>query len=105
MTEQTKTKEQTKEHTQEKTHRPTRLDISRLPRDNQRALGSLRQNLCASFNYCRQYANKLDVLDETLTAVLKQVRAEKKYQAEVQATAQAKLTQLTKQLSANTDAE
>lgn len=61
--------------------RPSRLDLAALPRDPQRCLGSLRQQLCATFNYTRQYPSKLEVLNETLTAVLKQVRAEIAYQA------------------------
>ena len=60
--------------------RPSRLDLAALPRDPQRCLGSLRQQLCATFNYTRQYPAKLEVLNETLTAVLKQVRAEIAYQ-------------------------
>lgn len=60
--------------------RPSRLDLAALPRDPQRCLGSLRQQLCATYNYARQYPSKLDVLNETLTTVLKQVRAELAYQ-------------------------
>lgn len=63
-----------------KLERPSRLDLAALPRDTQRCLGSLRQNLCATFNYTRQYPTKLEVLNETLTTVLKQVRAELAYQ-------------------------
>ena len=62
--------------------RPSRLDLAALPRDPQRCLGSLRQQLCATFNYTRQYPAKLETLNETLTAVLKQVRAEIAYQAQ-----------------------
>lgn len=60
--------------------RPSRLDLAALPRDPQRCLGSLRQQLCATYNYARQYPSKLEVLNETLTTVLKQVRAELAYQ-------------------------
>lgn len=60
--------------------RPSRLDLAALPRDPQRCLGSLRQQLCATYNYTRQYPSKLEVLNETLTTVLKQVRAELAYQ-------------------------
>lgn len=66
-----------------KLERPSRLDLAALPRDPQRCLGSLRQQLTATFNYTRQYPTKLEVLNETLTAVLKQVRAEMKYQEQV----------------------
>lgn len=71
------------EQVKEELQRPTRLDLAVLPRDPQRVLGSLRQNVCASFNYCRQYPAKLAVLNETLTAALKHIRAEMKYQEEV----------------------
>ncbi len=49
---------------------PARLDIIDLPRDKDRVLGSLRQGLCASFNYCRRYKGKLEVLKATLELVL-----------------------------------
>lgn len=68
------------EQVKEELQRPTRLDLAVLPRDPQRVLGSLRQNMCASFNYCRQYPAKLAVLNETLTAALIHIRAEMKYQ-------------------------
>ena len=68
--------------------RPSRLDLANLPRDPQRCLGSLRQQLCATFNYTRQYPSKLEVLNETLTTVLKQVRAELAYQAKQNVTEQ-----------------
>lgn len=74
MTDKTKQKEQTG------AYRPTRLDLTHLPRDTTRALGSLRQQLCGSFNYCRAYPAKMDVLDATLTRVLKEVR---KFKVEV----------------------
>lgn len=50
--------------------RPTRLDIVDMPRDKARVLGGLRQAICASFNYCRKYPAKLEVLRETLEYVL-----------------------------------
>lgn len=68
-------------------YRPTRLDLTQLPRDPKRALGSLRQQLCASFNYCRAYPAKMDVLDATLTHVLKEVR---KFKVELAAQEKAK---------------
>lgn len=46
--------------------RPARLDIVDMPRDTTRALGGLRQALCASFNYCRKYPAKMAVLKEVL---------------------------------------
>lgn len=49
--------------------RPARLDIVDMPRDTQRSLGTLRQALCASFNYCRKYPAKM----ETLKTVVKYV--------------------------------
>lgn len=49
--------------------RPARLDIVDMPRDAQRSLGTLRQALCASFNYCRKYPAKM----ATLKAVMKYV--------------------------------
>tara|TARA_R110000822_G_scaffold310397_1_gene443037 strand:- start:2253 stop:2714 length:462 start_codon:yes stop_codon:yes gene_type:complete len=42
--------------------RPARLDIVDMPRDTTRALGGLRQAICASFNYCRRYPAKMAVL-------------------------------------------
>lgn len=45
---------------------PARLDIVDMPRDPERSLGNLRQNLCASFNYCRQYPRKMAVLKATV---------------------------------------
>lgn len=60
--------------------RPSRLDLAALPRDTQRCLGSLRQQLAATFNYTRQYPTKLEVLNEVLTATLKHVRTELAYQ-------------------------
>lgn len=51
------------------TKRPARLDIVDMPRDTQRSLGTLRQALCASFNYCRKYPAKM----ATLKAVTKYV--------------------------------
>lgn len=73
------------EQVKEELQRPARLDLAVLPRDPQRVLGSLRQNMCASFNYCRQYPAKLAVLNDTLTAALKHVRAEMKYQEQEEA--------------------
>lgn len=50
--------------------RPARLDITDMPRDPQRSLGALRQAICASFNYCRNYPAKLAVLIEVLEYAL-----------------------------------
>lgn len=49
---------------------PARLDIQDMPRDTDRCLGGLRQALCASFNYCRAYPAKLQVLITVLEYVL-----------------------------------
>lgn len=49
--------------------RPSRLDLTDMPRDKQRALGGLRGALCASFNYCKRYPTKLKILKETLAYV------------------------------------
>ncbi|QPI17712.1 hypothetical protein vBAmePR8F_gp52 [Alteromonas phage vB_AmeP_R8W] len=45
---------------------PQRLDIKDMPRDSTRALGGLRQALAASFNYCRKYPAKMEVLKEVI---------------------------------------
>jgi hypothetical protein len=83
MTEETKVK------------KPARLDIVDLPRDKDRVLGSIRQGLCASFNYCRRYRGKLEVLGSTLAFILDKIEVELEYQSTVdaekaQAQAQAK---------------
>lgn len=39
-----------------------RLDMSMLPRDPDRSLGTLRKTLASSFNYCKQYPKKLELL-------------------------------------------
>ena len=49
--------------------RPSRLDLTDMPRDKARVLGGLRGALCASFNYCRKYPAKMTVLKETLKYV------------------------------------
>lgn len=46
---------------------PLRLDMKDMPEDKKQALGTLRRALCATFNYCRQYPDKM----ETFQAVLK----------------------------------
>jgi hypothetical protein len=43
-----------------------RLDMTMLPRDKDRAMGSTRAALCSSFNYCRQYPKKLELMIEVL---------------------------------------
>lgn len=55
--------------------RPARLDIVDMPRDPARALGGLRQALCASFNYTRKYPEKLKLLRNTLVYVVKRIDA------------------------------
>ena len=54
--------------------RPARLDIQDMPRDTNRCLGSLRQALCASFNYCRQYPEKLKVFIDVMEYVLQRAK-------------------------------
>lgn len=54
--------------------RPARLDIQDMPRDTNRCLGSLRQAICASFNYCRQYPDKLRVFIEVMEYVLQRAK-------------------------------
>lgn len=53
--------------------RPARLDIVDMPRDKERALGGLRQALCASFNYCRKYPHKLKTLRTVLAYVVERI--------------------------------
>lgn len=55
--------------------RPSRLDIVDMPRDSQRALGSLRQVLCATFNYCRKYPLKMQTLKTVLEYTLERINA------------------------------
>ena len=38
-----------------------RLDLTMLPRDANRSLGTLRAVICKSFNYCKQYPAKLEL--------------------------------------------
>lgn len=54
--------------------RPARLDIIDMPRDTNRCLGSLRQAICASFNYCRNYPDKLKVFIEVMEYVLQRAK-------------------------------
>ena len=61
-----------------KSNVPARLEIKDLPRDNSRALGGLRGTLCASFNYCRRYPVKLELLKQTLKVVYNQISAYQK---------------------------
>lgn len=65
----------------EKPLRPSRLDLTDMPRDKQRALGGLRSALCASFNYCKRYPAKLKILKETLAYVHKRIVQFEKDQA------------------------
>lgn len=60
--------------------RPARLDIVDMPRDNQRSLGTLRQALCASFNYCRKYPDKMEVLKSVVKYVYTRITAWEKEQ-------------------------
>ncbi len=48
------------------TNRSARLELVDMPRDKTRALGSLPQAICGSFNYCRQYPRKMVVLKAVL---------------------------------------
>lgn len=45
------------------------MKVTDLPSDKMGALGSLRRALCASFNYCRHYPVKMQLLKETLVYV------------------------------------
>lgn len=80
--------------------RPARLDIQDMPRDTNRCLGSLRQAICASFNYCRQYPDKLKVFIEVMEYVLQRAKeygtdeAKEAIAANVAATRQAELDAL-----------
>lgn len=66
--------------------RPARLDIKDLPRDPDRALGSLRQTLCASYNYCTRYPAKLELLKNTLKVAYNRINAlQKEQEAAVEA--------------------
>lgn len=60
--------------------RPARLDIVDMPRDNQRSLGTLRQALCASFNYCRKYPAKMETLKSVVKYVYTRITAWEKEQ-------------------------
>ena len=60
---------------------PQRLDIKDMPRDETRALGNLRQTLCASFNYCRKYPLKMAVLKTVLKYVYNRIVQFEKEQA------------------------
>jgi hypothetical protein len=64
--------------------RSTRLDLSDLPRDPQNCLGSLRQNICSSFNYTRSYPRKLAILKATLKSAYNAVVALEKEKAEAE---------------------
>lgn len=57
---------------------PARLTLQDLPRDKSRALGGLRQALCASVNYCRRYPDKLELLKQTLKTAYNYVNAYQK---------------------------
>lgn len=53
---------------------PARLDIQDMPRDTTRCLGTLRQALCAGFNYARNYPEKLAVFIEVMEYVLQRAK-------------------------------
>ena len=72
--------------------RPARLDIVDMPRDKTRALGGLRQALCASFNYCRKYPAKMAVLKEVLKYTYNRIVAwEKEHEAQQEQIAKLRL--------------
>lgn len=50
--------------------KPARLDIVDMPRDTERCLGGLRQALCATFNYVKNYPKKLEVFVAVLEYTL-----------------------------------
>lgn len=71
------------------TKRPARLDIVDMPRDEQRSLGTLRQALCASFNYCRKYPAKMQTLKKVIKYVYTRIT---EWEKEQEAYANAALT-------------
>lgn len=84
--------------------RPARLDIVDMPRDTTRALGGLRQAICASFNYCRKYPNKMVVLKEVLKYTYNRVVAwEKEHAAQLEQAAKVKLEAEGKELGIDLD--
>lgn len=84
--------------------RPARLDIVDMPRDTTRALGGLRQALCASFNYCRKYPLKMEVLKQVLKYTYSRIVAwEKEYEQEQEAAMKVKLEHEAKQLGVDLD--
>lgn len=70
------------------TKRPARLDIVDMPRDTQRSLGTLRQALCASFNYCRKYPAKMATLKAVMKYVYTRITEWEKEQAAYEASLQ-----------------
>lgn len=84
--------------------RPARLDIVDMPRDTTRALGGLRQAICASFNYCRKYPNKMAVLKEVLKYTYNRiVMWEKEHAAQLEQAAKVKLEAEGKELGIDLD--
>ena len=64
--------------------RPARLELGDMPRDATRALGGVRQALCASFNYCRSYPKKMALLKEVLKYTHSRILAWEKEQAKAE---------------------
>lgn len=63
--------------------RLARMDLSMLPRDPNRVLGTLRKVICASFNYTRKYPRKLDLFIEVLKYAVNFSLAYKHYESEL----------------------
>lgn len=84
--------------------RPARLDIVDMPRDTTRALGGLRQAICASFNYCRKYPAKMAILKEVLKYTYNRIVAwEKEHAAQLEQAAKVKLEAEGKELGIDLD--
>lgn len=81
------------------TKRPARLDIVDMPRDEKRSLGTLRQALCASFNYCRKYPAKMQTLKTVIKYVYTRITEWEKEQ-EAYAAAALKATEVAKKAEA-----
>lgn len=83
---------------------PARLELGDMPRDKARVLGTLRQVICASFNYSRKYPPKMALLKETLRyAHNRVVQWEKEADAQFEAYAKNKLELKGKEAGINLD--
>lgn len=83
---------------------PARLTLQDLPRDKSRALGSLRQTLCATVNYCRRYPEKLELLKQTLKVAYNYVNNyQKQVAADTESRAKTELELAAKELGLDLD--